>query len=30
MNVQLQPLLKIQIFPFEINKDMAGNAPELL
>jgi hypothetical protein len=30
MEVQLQPLLKIQIFPFEVNKDTAANAPELL
>jgi hypothetical protein len=30
MNVQLQSLLKIQIFPFEVNKDTAANAPELL
>ena len=31
MNVQLQQLLKTQIFPFEVNKEMAStNVPELL
>ena len=28
--MQLQPLLKIQIYPFEVNKEMAADAPELL